>query len=219
MASDLRSRPLPKSPSSTSQRTPNSVSNGPSKPLSEPPKESIHEAYTGLKPNRLMFFSELPGWLQDNAYITSHYRPPSYSIPKSLYSLTYLHNETVNIYSHLLPALFVPFISYYLYTRIYLPSSHPPSTSNPAPVPSLYSTLTPSDLVVWTCFAFGIFTCLGMSATYHCIRNISPPVNKWGNQLDYVGIVALIWGSFVPSLWYGFWCEKEWLRVYIRMVR
>jgi adiponectin receptor len=43
-----------------------------------------------------------------------------------------------------------------------------------------------------------------MSATFHAISNHSPEVARWGNQLDYLGIVCLIWGSFVPSIYYGF---------------
>ena len=60
--------------------------------------------------------------------------------------------------------------------------------------------MTSSDIIAFTFFFAGAIVCLGMSATYHTISNHSQLVNKLGNQLDYVGIVALITGSFVPSV-------------------
>jgi adiponectin receptor len=57
-----------------------------------------------------------------------------------------------------------------------------------------------------------------MSATFHAISNHSHEVAKFGNQLDYVGIVFLIAGSFVPSIYYGFYCELKLQRVYWAMV-
>jgi len=45
-----------------------------------------------------------------------------------------------------------------------------------------------------------------------------PPRGIWGNKLDYLGIVALIWGSFVPVLYYGFIEEPELRRTYWTMI-
>ena len=78
--------------------------------------------------------------------------------------------------------------------------------------------MTVADLLVFACFFLGAVVCLGMSATYHTISNHSPEVNRWGNQLDYAGIVALIYGSFVPSVYYGFYCEPALQRRYWTMV-
>ena len=207
---------------------------------------------TAPRKPHLLRYTELPSWMQDNPYITSHYRPPSYSFLTSFRSLAYIHNETFNVYSHLLPAILVPFLAYYFYTQILPPPfsfstliqkfprhkteftvlgtsttssgatnifhSRLLESQRYAPRGLFSTSLTSGDAIVWLCFFLGIFTCLGTSATFHCISNVSPPVQKWGNQLDYVGIVALIWGSFVPTLWYGFWCEEKLLRIYLGMV-
>ncbi|KAF3048800.1 hypothetical protein E8E11_001705 [Didymella keratinophila] len=61
---------------------------------------------------------EIAPWQQDNAYITSGYRPQSNSYAKSWKSLLYIHNETVNIYTHLLGALAFSFTSYFLYGEL-----------------------------------------------------------------------------------------------------
>src|SRR5436190_396371 len=53
----------------------------------------------------LLLWDELPLWQQDNHYIRSGYRRESRSYRESFASLGYLHNESVNIYSHLLGAI------------------------------------------------------------------------------------------------------------------
>ncbi|PMD61779.1 uncharacterized protein K444DRAFT_379551 [Hyaloscypha bicolor E] len=50
----------------------------------------------------LQEWKDLAGWRQDNEYITSGYRTLSGSFRKCLGSLKHIHNETVNVYSHLL---------------------------------------------------------------------------------------------------------------------
>lgn len=49
---------------------------------------------------------------------------------------------------------------------------------------------------------------------YHIIGNHSPNVQKLGNQLDYLGIVILMWGSTIPSIYYGFYCDPGLQKAY-----
>jgi adiponectin receptor len=81
-----------------------------------------------------------------------------------------------------------------------------------------YDTASQEDIFAFSCFFFGATSCLGMSATYHAISNHSPEVSRFGNQLDYLGIVFLIWGSFIPSIYYGFQGDVFWVRTYWSMV-
>lgn len=155
-----------------------------------------------LEHKLLCLWDDLSPWQQDNAYILSGYRPASSSFKKSFTSLTYLHNESVNIYSHLLGALLFLISSLILYSTL-------------AP---RYASATREDVYVFACYFGGAVSCLGMSATYHTIQNHSHAVAVWGNKLDYLGIVALIWGSFVPVLYYGFAGEPELRREYWAMV-
>jgi len=149
-----------------------------------------------------ILWDDLPSWQRDNHYITSGYRPASASFRKSFASLGYLHNESVNIYSHLLGALGFSCAGFILYTVI----------------KPRYQTATSADILAFGCFFAGAAACLGMSATYHAISNHSPTVAKFGNKLDYVGIVFLITGSFVPSIFYGFYCHPHLQEFYWTMV-
>jgi adiponectin receptor len=137
---------------------------------------------------RLLHWDDLPPWRRDNPSILYGYRPTSNSFRASFHSLLYLHNESVNIWSHLFGAVAFTLGGLYLHALI-------------AP---RYESASSADVLVFGCFFGGAFCCLGMSATYHLLCNHSEEVARWGNKLDYTGIVFLIVGSYVPALWYGF---------------
>lgn len=54
---------------------------------------------------------------------------------------------------------------------------------------------------------------------FHTISNHSAKVAAFGNQLDYLGIVILMWGSTIPTIYYGFYCDKKLQVLYCTMVR
>lgn len=150
----------------------------------------------------LVSWDDLPHWQQDNHHIRGSYRRSSGSYRRSFSSLLYIHNESVNIYSHLLPAL----------------ATFPGALILYVTLQSRLTQASMGDVLAFGCFFLGAAMCLGMSATYHTISNHSPRINKLGNQLDYVGIVLLITGSFVPSIYYGFWDESSLQILYWTMV-
>ena len=115
-----------------------------------------------------ILWNDLPHWLQDNHYIHSGYRHPSNSYRKSAASLGYLHNETVNIWTHLIGACLAAIAGLSLY----------------ATVRPQFSQATDEDAAVFSCFFLGAVACLGMSATYHTISNHSDAVARFGNRLD-----------------------------------
>lgn len=68
---------------------------------------------SGGKP-RLLTFEELPQWYQDNELIRNGYRPVSGSAAASFASWRYVHNETVNIFSHLIPCVAFVLAEWYM---------------------------------------------------------------------------------------------------------
>ncbi|KMP07813.1 adiponectin receptor protein 1 [Coccidioides immitis RMSCC 2394] len=151
---------------------------------------------------RTVHWDDLPHWLRDNQHIHTGYRPASESFVKSFKSLGYIHNETVNIYSHLFPALLSIPLSFTIYRAI----------------SARYETANHADVAAFSCFFAGAAFCLGMSALYHTISNHSPLVAYIGNACDYVGIVGLITGSFIPSIYYGFYCMPNLQILYWSMI-
>lgn len=107
----------------------------------------------------LLTYNSLPPWRQDNHFILTHYRPDSDSYAKCFQSLFYLHNESVNIHSHLLGVFIFTFISLSLYLFEW------------------YNVKT-GDVAAFGCFFLGAILCLGISAGYHLISNHSPEVRS-----------------------------------------
>ncbi|KAM3421498.1 hypothetical protein BST61_g1890 [Cercospora zeina] len=180
----------------TSKTSPRPAGTSPS----EEQDSVLHKAEQKL--SRTLAWAQIEPWQQDNHYITSHYRPASNSYKKSFHSILSLHNETINIWTHLLGSLFAIISSSFLYL-----------TLKPR-----FQQATEQDVLVFACFFLGATVCLGMSATFHTISNHSAPVQKFGNRLDYMGIIFLIWGSFIPSIYYGFAREEALRKLYWSMI-
>lgn len=136
-------------------------------------KEDSLTTHLETKASRTLtvLWNDLPTWLQDNQHIHSGYRPASNSYRKSLASLTHLHNESVNIYTHLVGAGLALLAAVYAY----------------AALRPRYEQATRQDVWVFACFFGGAVACLGMSAAYHTVSNHSERVARMGNRLDYLG--------------------------------
>lgn len=134
----------------------------------------LSTARKATKQTLTVLWHDLPPWQQDNQHIHSGYRPASNSYQRSIASLAYLHNESVNIYTHLVGALLA------FLTGVYIYGSLQPR----------YERATREDVRVFACFFGGAVACLGMSATYHTISNHSEKVAGLGNKLDYLGWVC-----------------------------
>lgn len=147
----------------------------------------------------LLIWDDLPAWRRDNHFIHTGYRESRSSYTHSLRSLFYLHNESVNIWSHLLGCIVFLAGGTYVFHVV-----HP-----------RYESASAADVAVFACFFGGAVACLGMSATFHALSNHSETVAKWGNKLDYTGIVALIVGSYFPALYYGFFCRPDLMEIYL----
>ncbi|KAJ5923412.1 hemolysin-III channel protein Izh2 [Penicillium verhagenii] len=153
-------------------------------------------------PQTLLSYHEVPGWYADNPYIHSGYRPISKSTQKSLSSLFFLHNESINIYSHLIPA--VAFVlaewALYRYIQIWYPRT---------PI---------NDQIIFAFFLLTATVCLGISATFHTLMNHSESVCHSWLQLDFVGIIILTLGDFVSGINMVFYCESGLKFIYWGMI-
>lgn len=165
--------------------------------------EQVEKIGHSIKDALTVDWDQLPVWLQDNEFILTGHRPATASFKKSFASLGYIHNESVNIYSHCIGAIGFSIAAWLIYTMI-----------RPR-----YESAAVSDVAVFGCFFVGAALCLGMSATYHATHNHSLIVARMGNKLDYVGIILLITGSFIPTIYYGFYCHPHLRETYWLMVR
>lgn len=151
----------------------------------------------------LLSYDEIPEWYQDNDFIRHGYRPESNSARVCLASWLYLHNETVNIYSHLLPAVLFLAAEGVLYRHFQ----------------ASYPNATIGDRLIFAFFLLTAATCLGMSTTYHTLMNHSIHVSHLWLRLDFVGIIVLTVGDFVSGIYMVFYCEPILQRIYWTMAR
>ncbi|KAI9009840.1 hemolysin-III related-domain-containing protein [Gaertneriomyces semiglobifer] len=155
------------------------------------------------EPNRFtVSLTDMPDWFIDNVYILRGYRRITNSYRGCIKSLTYIHNETANIFTHMIGAIGFIILAHTFYSFL---------------TTSVEST-TRGDLVVVGLFFLGAIACLGLSTVFHTCACHSRKVAAIWLRGDYVGIVTLIMGSFVPSVYYGFFCNPNLQILYLSVI-
>jgi len=138
---------------------------------------------------KVVGFSNLPQFLQDNDFLKKGHRPPLPSFQECFKSIFRIHTETGNIWTHLLGVVAFIGLSLYFMTRPSVEIDH-------------------QEKAVFMAFFSGAIVCLGLSFTYHtvcCHENRF--IGKLFAKFDYCGIAFLTVGSFVPWLYYSFYCN------------
>lgn len=142
----------------------------------------------------LLTFDLSEAWQQDNHYILNHYRPISKSCKKSFASITRLHNETVNIVTHLLPAgLLALVLSFIVLDRAFHLSLLSQTWGHLTT--GRFDSATRGDAIMIGAFLVGAFSMFTASSSFHTLSNHSPHVAKKMNQVDYVGIICMMYKS------------------------
>ncbi|CAO3678858.1 unnamed protein product [Umbelopsis ramanniana] len=152
---------------------------------------------------RTVSFEKVPIWMQDNAFITDAYRPPLFSYKHCLKSLFYQHNESVNIWSHLLGVILFIIIGIFSWFVFLAP---------------LRPVLGSADIAVFYIFILGAMVCMSMSSSFHCFIAHSETVCMSWVRADYLGIVTLTLGSYYPTIFYGFYCHRPVMIGYISAI-
>lgn len=166
-------------------------------------REVLIPKTSNSKEHLLLTWKEVEPWQRDNAYILGNYRAASKSLQASFASWLYLHNESVNIHTHLGGAVTTVFISIALFLAGI----------------SSYETTTSGDILVFAIFLLAALTCLSLSTMYHTVCDHSRQAYVYWQFADFMGILALITGSFYPGVYYGFYCEPGFIYLYWFMVR
>jgi len=151
----------------------------------------------------LLTYDEMPEWYKDNEHIKTSYRPVSGSARRSFASWTYLHNETINIFSHMLPAIAFFLGGWYMVSHLH----------------DAYKHLTSANYWIFSIFLVTAVSCLSFSTLFHTLGNHSHEVASIWLRMDYVGIVLLTLGDFVSGIYMVFWCEPLERKIYWPMVR
>ncbi|XP_074645418.1 adiponectin receptor protein-like [Tubulanus polymorphus] len=130
----------------------------------------------------------LPDWLKDNDFLHRGHRPELNSFMACFKSIFRIHTETGNIWTHLLGFIAFIGVAVYFLSRSSIEVQW-------------------QEKAVFSAFFAGAILCLGFSWIFHTVYCHSERVGKLFNKLDYCGIALLTMGSFVPWLYYSFYCS------------
>lgn len=151
----------------------------------------------------LVSYDELPEWQKDNDYITHGYVRETNSYWHCLDSLFFLHNETVNIFTHLIPGAILPIICVVCIPLLLANENFIASVpSFLVEIPTFPNTDV-TDKYIFGIFFLGFIGCLSCSGVYHTIKSHSSAVSCVGSQLDYAGILMLIGTSLIGIVHYS----------------
>ncbi|EJD03196.1 HlyIII-domain-containing protein [Fomitiporia mediterranea MF3/22] len=155
--------------------------------------EALKKSYNGA---RLVSYVDLPKEWRNNPWVDSGYRfIPLHKWPIILLSLFALHNETLNIHTHMIPLL---------HTALHF-------------IPSLNYASVPLDRPekFYTGFAM---LCLLLSVVWHTMSGCAHRVGmELCARVDYVGIGWLISASVGTVVYYGFSCHSEIVMAYLSL--
>ena len=162
----------------------------PASPSTSPKPTTPHPT---IQSPHLLKYDDLPVWAQDNSYIHANFRPSTHSYKDCLRSCFYMHNETGNIYSHLLATIWMIVLPIILYPYA---KAHYPSADV-------------DDWIVLGLFFLGGALCFGLSTVYHVFSSHSHAVHDVYLRLDLLGISTVTAGCFPPGVWYTFPCASR----------
>ncbi|KAJ7220617.1 hemolysin-III related-domain-containing protein [Mycena pura] len=170
---------------------------------------------------RTVDWAELEPWQQDNPSIRTGYRRVTNSWLLCFQSLSWWHNETVNIWSHFSGALTVV-AAYILLLCSISPGDDLDLAAIPAPFVPLHlirmsslPSVTKSDSMFLDLFLLGALTCFLCSATYHSATCHSEKVEKFMNRVDHIGIFFLGTLNYFSTFHYAFFCAPHLRSLYI----
>lgn len=149
--------------------------------------------------NRYLHYYELPLRWRENRYIVYGYRysMKHMSVLKSIFKFN--HNESMNIWTHLLGFLIFLYISFF----------HYPGTET-------FKRNSLADNAIMYGFLIAALGCLGSSSIYHaytCFANISTRANC--ACVDYTGITVLITASVISAEYCSLYNYPALLKFYV----
>lgn len=149
---------------------------------------------------KLYHFHDLPDWQQDNDKILTGYVRETNSFTKCIQSLFYFNNESVNIYSHLIPSIIYLCLSLFLIDTFLIPR---------------FPTTSTIDYVFINVFLIGAFFCMLCSGCFHCLKQHSEKYSNFWSKLDYLGIIILISCSMISLVYFGYFDRLGYLKFFL----
>ncbi|KAJ2082910.1 hypothetical protein H4R24_001240 [Coemansia sp. RSA 988] len=168
------------------------------------PEKCYQPLFAPGHPKYTTTIEDVPEFLRDT-YIMSGYRRLCYSYAASLRSMTYVHNESGNVLTHFVSLLI--FVGLAFSTRYdLLPAAMSPGRASWG------------DYLVLYGYIFSACVCFALSTLYHTFSCHSHKHHVAWLKCDFVGILVLILGSWLPGLYYGYFESRILMTMYMGMI-
>ena len=144
-------------------------------------------------------FKNAPSWRKHNNHILTGYRKNHNTIKKILKSLKTKHNQLMNIWTHLLPTIFLTIYLIFFTINTFFFSKDQISFSFTIPLIIAYIS--------------SIF-CFGSSSMYHLFACLSCKTCNSMVVYDFLGIMGLTYFQFTVSFYYVFYYSYFFMGLY-----
>jgi adiponectin receptor len=151
----------------------------------------------------LYLYDEIPDWYKDNEYIRDKYRSWEKSYHYYIKSIFKLHNETVNIWTHLI-GFFFYILLIFIYNLVYFDYFE-----------NIYNK---KNSIITNIYLGTASLCFLCSTIMHTMYPKSCKVCSNSCTIDYIGITLLISGSYSPFIYYLFYCNPKLEYIYIIII-
>jgi adiponectin receptor len=160
--------------------------------------------------HRLVATADAPAYSRSD-YILSGYRSSSLTYRQLLCTVFRWHNETINIWSHIFGFVYTIWLMFDAngvgpYSSTWLVGEQEQYQSHLL------------DRSVCLLFLVAAAVCMFLSVLYHLTGCHSCIWHEKAFALDLTGIGVLIMCSYVPGIYFGFYCRRVWQCVYIGVV-
>ncbi|PYH40596.1 hemolysin III family protein [Aspergillus saccharolyticus JOP 1030-1] len=143
---------------------------------------------------RTVTWQKISEWQFDNKYILGGYRPAKADYLEIFTSLTFLHNESCNVYTHLIGALLLPLVATTFRRELAQPQ---------------FLGVSLMDYAMFEIYFWCAEICLVLSVLYHLMQPHSHRVEQFWHGMDLLGIVVVTMGTFSSGIYYIFFCEAS----------
>ncbi|MCJ1288480.1 hypothetical protein MMC34_000008 [Xylographa carneopallida] len=151
--------------------------------------------------SHILSWEDLPQWMQSDPYIRSGYRGQLDSFGACFRSIFYLHNESVNIWSHIIPTC--------CYLAVLLATDYSILHNGVQ--------LSSADNTVIQTYVAGSIVCLVFSAGFHTVTAHSEQVATRFLKLDYLGILLNVAACATTFIYAGFHGKPSLQALYISL--
>ena len=78
--------------------------------------------------------------------------------------------------------------------------------------------LRDSDITAVSVYYLCVAVCFVLSAVFHTFSDHSPGMHRFGNELDHLGIVLVMWGTGVSGTYFIYYCNSSFRNSYLALL-